>query len=71
MHPHVTRTSPAGQQFVGTCTSCGKTGITSSMMFEDCENPRDLSTEDALVEAVEDDGRRSTPQRSDPPTQVR
>lgn len=52
-HPLVNRTSPKGQDFVGTCASCGKTGITFKTMREECENPRKMTQEQALLEAVE------------------
>jgi len=52
-HPVVNRTSPMGKPFVGTCAACGKQGITSKDFFADeCENPRNLSAEQALLEAI-------------------
>ena len=52
MHPLVNRTSPYGQPFVGTCASCGKTGLTFGELTEHCDNPRGLTKEAALLEAV-------------------
>lgn len=46
------RTSPKGGPFIGTCSLCGKTGLTFDDMREECENPRGLSTDEAVVEAV-------------------
>jgi len=52
-HPLINRTSPKGQPFIGTCASCGKTGITFDRMREECSNPRGLTQEQALLEAIE------------------
>lgn len=53
-HPLVNRTSPKGTPFVGTCAGCGKTGITfDRISSEDCENVRELTREQALMEAIE------------------
>lgn len=51
-HPLINRTSPYGQPFIGTCASCGKTGITMGQMREECQNPRNMTQEQALVEAI-------------------
>lgn len=48
----INRTSPKGQPFVGTCALCGKAGLTLDAMREECENPRGLSADDAVVEAI-------------------
>jgi len=49
---HINRTSPKGQNFVGTCYLCGKANLTAKDALEDCENLRCLSAEEALIEAV-------------------
>lgn len=51
------RTSPKGpgQQFIGTCSLCGKTGLPGSDIFEYCENIRGLTTEEAIVELINPD----------------
>lgn len=51
----IERTSPKGQgqNFVGTCRLCGKTGLTFANMDDECENIRGLTEEEALVEAIE------------------
>ncbi len=48
------RTSPKGQDFVGVCTLCGKENLGFENMNEECENVRGLSSDEALVEAIED-----------------
>lgn len=54
MKHHVERTSPKGpgQDFIGTCRLCSKTGLKASAALEDCENVRGLSAEEALVETI-------------------
>lgn len=53
-HPLVNRTSPKGQDFLGTCASCGKTGITARGLMEDeCTNPKGMTQEEAVLEAIE------------------
>lgn len=52
-HPLINRTSPKGQAFVGTCAACGKTGLTGKAMQEECENPRGMTNESALLEAID------------------
>jgi hypothetical protein len=56
-HPLVNRTSPKGEgnSFVGTCAACGKQNITLEMLQadEDCENVRNMTQEEALLEALE------------------
>jgi hypothetical protein len=50
------RTSPKGegQEFIGTCTLCGKRNVTSKMFFEEeCENVRGLTEDEALIKAIE------------------
>lgn len=52
-HPLVNRTSPIGTAFVGICAACGKRGLTFDIMSTDkCENPRGMTHEQALIEAI-------------------
>ena len=54
------RTSPKGpgQPFIGTCTQCGKTNLPGSAVWDECENIRGISKEQALAELLEgDDGK--------------
>lgn len=48
------RTSPKrpGQQFIGYCTKCGKTGLTVANMGEECANPSGRTQDEALIEAI-------------------
>lgn len=46
------RTSPKGGPFIGTCSLCGRPGLTLDAMREECENPRRLSPDEAVIEAV-------------------
>lgn len=52
-HPLINRTSPKGQAFVGTCAACGKTGLTGAATRGECENPRGMTNESALLEAID------------------
>jgi len=53
-HPLVNRTSPIGTDFVGTCASCGKEGLTFEVMAtEECSNPLGMTNETALIQAIE------------------
>lgn len=54
-HPLINRTSPTGkgQPFIGTCAACGKPGITIAEMSEECPNQREMTQEQALIEAIE------------------
>lgn len=49
------RTSPTGpgQKFVGTCTQCGRTNLTMGDSLEYCDNPRGVSQDQSLLEALE------------------
>ncbi|RWL14862.1 MAG: hypothetical protein EOR57_31445 [Mesorhizobium sp.] len=51
----IERTSPEGegQKFIGTCSLCGKPGLTFADMQEPCENVRGLTDDEALLEAVQ------------------
>ena len=53
-HPLVVRTSPKGTPFIGTCKSCGKTGITFDALAEDaCPDPVGMTYEQAILTAIE------------------
>ena len=52
---YVERSSPKGQDFVGTCRLCGMTGLKAEAALQHCENVRGLTDEQALVEAVRGD----------------
>lgn len=49
------RTSPKGGPFVGTCRLCGKAGLTFDDMRKECENQRNLSSDEAVIEAIKGD----------------
>lgn len=51
-HHSLTRTSPLGENFVGTCTLCGKPNLTVANMMEVCENPFGATTEEVLTQAL-------------------
>src|SRR4029077_13065645 len=46
------RTSPKGERFVGRCIRCGRTGLTTAAIAEECPNTREMTADEALVEAV-------------------
>jgi hypothetical protein len=48
------RTSPYGQDFVGTCYNCMKTNLKFSDLWEECENPAGRGEADTLKAAIED-----------------
>lgn len=48
----LTRTSPKGGPFIGTCMKCGTTDLPLSKMKELCVNPGDLSDAEALIIAI-------------------
>jgi len=51
------RTSPLGEKFVGTCSKCGKTGLTlKDMALDECPNVRGTTPEQDLAEAINPDG---------------
>jgi hypothetical protein len=49
------RTSPKGpgQKFTGTCGLCGTPNLPWKAVFEDCPNPRGLTEDESLIEAIE------------------
>lgn len=48
----IVRTSPKGGPFVGTCSLCGKTGLSSEAALERCDNCRGLTADEAVLEAI-------------------
>jgi hypothetical protein len=48
----LSRTSPKGGPFIGTCIKCGMTDIPLSRINEPCTNPANLSQSDALAVAI-------------------
>jgi hypothetical protein len=48
------RTSPKGpgQKFIGYCRLCGQQNLPGSAVFEDCENPRGLTADEAVIDAI-------------------
>jgi hypothetical protein len=52
MSHSLTRTSPKGGPFIGTCTKCGTPDIPLAKMHEHCPNPANLSDGDALNVAL-------------------
>jgi hypothetical protein len=53
MKHHIERTSPKGQDFIGTCILCGKPNLPAKAALEDCENVRGLTVEQAMCEVVQ------------------
>jgi len=51
----IERTSPKGpgQEFIGTCWQCGKTGLTWADAAEECENPAGLTEDESLLMALD------------------
>lgn len=49
----LTRTSPMGGPFFGTCIQCGTENLPSAAANDACGNPRQLTYDDALVEAID------------------
>jgi|RhiMethySRZTD1v2_1073278.scaffolds.fasta_scaffold118793_2 hypothetical protein len=51
----IERTSPKGpgQKFIGTCMRCGRTGLTSANMNEECENITGMTDDEALLKAID------------------
>jgi hypothetical protein len=52
--PHaLERTSPKGQDFIGTCRLCGTPNLKTPFDDPPCPNQRGLSEDEALIEAIE------------------
>jgi hypothetical protein len=51
----IERTSPKGpgQKFLGTCILCRRQNLPMSAALEECDNPRGLTADEALMEAIE------------------
>jgi len=50
----IKRTSPKGpgQDFIGTCIRCGRTGLRSADALKECDNPSGMTNEEALIKMV-------------------
>lgn len=46
------RTSPKGEDFVGRCVLCGKQGLPMTAALEKCPNPRNVTNEEAIINAI-------------------
>lgn len=49
----IERTTPLGQDFVGTCVLCGKRNLPITAGFEQCDNPDGVTPTDALLMAID------------------
>jgi len=51
----ITRTSPKGpgQDFIGTCIRCGRTGLCSADALKECDNPSGMTNEEALINIID------------------
>lgn len=47
------RTSPKGEQFVGTCVRCGRMGMYLHEVVDECPNTAGLSDEAAVMLALD------------------
>lgn len=54
-HHSLERTSPKGQGFVGRCVLCGEEGLRIGDALKHCPNPRGVSEEQSLIDAIEGD----------------
>ena len=60
MTAHVLRrTSPFGEPFIGECTRCGATDLRPRDANRPCDNLRNLSDEDALLEVLDNPEERT------------
>jgi len=48
----LSRTSPKGGPFIGTCMKCGQRDLPISAVGKPCVNPANLSQDDALLLAI-------------------
>lgn len=48
----IDRTSPLGQAFLGTCRLCGMPNLKNTDVFKECQNPRGVSSDEALLDAI-------------------
>lgn len=51
----IERTSPKGQNFIGTCRLCGTPNLPMSAVHEECPNQRGLTQDEALIETITGD----------------
>lgn len=49
---YINRTSPKGEDFIGTCSLCGKENLSINDMNKECENTRGLTQDEVLMEAI-------------------
>lgn len=49
----LTRTSPMGGPFLGMCIQCGIENLSGAAANQPCSNPRQLSSDDALIEVID------------------
>lgn len=56
IHHAIERTSPKGRgwEFVGTCRLCGTPNLPARAALLECPNPRGLTAEESIVEAIDD-----------------
>jgi hypothetical protein len=47
------RTSPKGGPFIGRCVLCGKPGLKSSDALKPCPNPRGVTSNESVINAIE------------------
>lgn len=47
------RTSPKGRPFIGTCRLCGTPNLRVEDALKECRNPRGLTEEESLIDAIE------------------
>lgn len=54
MNHSLERTSPKGpgMPFIGTCRQCGRTNLPVTAVLEECDNPRGLTPEESILEAI-------------------
>ena len=48
------RTSPMGDDFIARCRYCGKEGLTTANLYDECESGK--SSEEAILDALEEGG---------------
>jgi hypothetical protein len=46
------RTSPIGEDFIGRCVLCGQENLHITAVQEICPNPRNISQEQTLLDAI-------------------
>jgi hypothetical protein len=48
----VVRTSPKGGPFIGKCALCGAEGLKAEAALEPCENPKRVSKDQSVIDAI-------------------